>query len=197
MLGLSIGTIVLPPSPSYFRRMLAERSRIDLSAPRQNDKMAIELASYSIVWWAVLGFTRLIGMDEGVSRQTANFPYAMWITAFNTSFILAYVVLDMIFYPAVPIPKTKLTSPPTPASGYFSPAPVPTQPPVRAPPLLEAINKNSLLLFLLANVGTGLVNLSMQTMYAKTATSMGVLTLYALAVCSAAWALRQTRVWRL
>jgi phosphatidylinositol glycan class W len=45
-------------------------------------------------------------------------------------------------------------------------------------------------------MGTGLVNLSMQTMYASAATSMGVLALYTLAVCGAAWWLRETRVWR-
>ncbi|KAJ7226797.1 GWT1-domain-containing protein [Mycena pura] len=196
-LGISIGTIVLPPLPSYFRRQFVEGFRsMDLDRPRWIDKTAIELASYSIVWWAVFGLTRLIGMDEGVSRQTANFPYVMWITAFNTSFILAYVVLDMIFYP-LPVPKPKITSPPSPASRYYSPTPTPPPSPIYTPPLLEAINKNSLLLFLLANVGTGLVNVSMQTMYAETATSMGVLTLYALAFCCVAWALRQTRVWRL
>ncbi|KAJ7226808.1 GWT1-domain-containing protein [Mycena pura] len=196
-LGISIGTIVLPPLPNYFRRQFVEGFRsMDLDRPRWIDKTAIELASYSIVWWAVFGLTRLIGMDEGVSRQTANFPYVMWITAFNTSFILAYVVLDMIFYP-LPVPKPKITSPPSPASRYYSPAPAPPPSPIYTPPLLEAINKNSLLLFLLANVGTGLVNVSMQTMYAETATSMGVLTLYALAFCCVAWALRQTRVWRL
>ncbi|KAJ7656693.1 GWT1-domain-containing protein [Mycena rosella] len=183
LLGLSTGTILLPPTPSFFPRLFKARSTpADLLAPRQNDKTATELASYAIVWWALLGFVSLLYLDEGVSRQTANLAYALWIAAFNTSFILLYLVLDMLFFPLPAIRKGK--------------APPPAVPPA-APPLLAAINTNGLPLFLLANAGTGLVNLSMRTMYAGTATAMGVLGLYALVVCVVAWRFRRTRVWRL
>ncbi|KAJ7272716.1 GWT1-domain-containing protein [Mycena haematopus] len=193
LLGLSIGTLILPPSQNFFRRLRTGRSTLaELGAPRQNDKGAIELASYALVWWALLGVVSLLRIDDGVSRQTANFAYALWIVAFNTSFILGYLVLDMIFFPAPAAPrktKSALSSPtPThiPASASLA----------RAPPLLEAINQNALPLFLFANVLTGLVNLSMHTMYASTALSMGILSLYALVVCGVAWQLRGTRVWR-
>ncbi|KAJ7057956.1 GWT1-domain-containing protein [Mycena amicta] len=183
------GPIVLPPTPKFFPRLIRQRvSPADLAAPRQNDKTAIELASYSIVWWAALGAVRLLGMDEGVSRQTANFPYVLWIAAFNTSFILGYIV-----------PKQRATAAPAPATSYFSPDP--PEPvngissPVRAPPLLEALNKNGLPVFLLANVGTGVVNLSMRTIYAGAVVSMSVLSLYSLVVCGAAWALRGKKLW--
>ncbi|KAJ7465187.1 GWT1-domain-containing protein [Mycena latifolia] len=183
LLGLSTGTLLLPPSPNFFRRLVNQRSTsAELSAPRQNDKTAIELASYAIVWWILLGLTSLLYIDEGVSRQTANLAYALWIAAFNTSFVLAYLVLDMIFFPAPAVRKGK--APLAPRR-------------VCAPALLEAVNTNSLSLFLLANVGTGLVNLSMRTMYAGAAASMGVLALYALGICAVAWRLRRTRVWRL
>ncbi|KAJ6524486.1 GWT1-domain-containing protein [Mycena capillaripes] len=189
LLGLSIGTLILPPSPGFFRRLLKGRSTpAELGAPRQNDKGAIELASYAMVWWALLGLVSLLHVDEGVSRQTANLAYALWIVAFNTSFILGYLVLDMVFFPT-PATRSKLKPP-------ASVSPIPVAGP-RAPPLLEAINKNALPLFLLANVLTGLVNLSMQTMYARTAASMSVLMLYTFAVCGVAWRLRETRVWRL
>ncbi|KAJ7777529.1 GWT1-domain-containing protein [Mycena maculata] len=185
LLGLAIGTLVLPPSPTFFRRLRAGRTTpADLRAPRQNDKTAIELASYALVWWALLALARRAGVDAGVSRQTANLPYALWIAAFNTSFVLAYLALDMLFFPAPAAPRPRAG-----ARSAFAPP--------EAPPLLEAMNKNGLALFLLANVGTGLVNLSMRTMYAGPAASMGVLALYALVVCGAAWALRETRVWRL
>ncbi|KAJ7171681.1 GWT1-domain-containing protein [Mycena crocata] len=199
LLGLSVGSIILPPTPKFFRRFLNQRATLaDLSAPRQNDKTAVELAAYAIVWWVLLGLARLVGVDAGVSRQTANLPYALWIVAFNTSFILGYLLLDMLFFPAPVIPKRKGVSASSSFSAssespYFEAA----ASPARAPPLLEAINKNGLPLFLLANVGTGLVNLSMQTMYAGPIKSMGVLALYALAVCGTAWRLRNTRVWRL
>ena len=67
IMGLSLGTIILPPSPSFFRkqqRTLFEASnslhlaKLDPSAPRQSAKTAIELFSYALVWWALLAFVR-------------------------------------------------------------------------------------------------------------------------------------------
>jgi glucosaminylphosphatidylinositol acyltransferase len=100
LLGLSTGTILLPPSPSYFRR----RQRAPLSQKkgatdtdtdndsdsddvnhkafpktkgkagpqRQNDKTAIELCSYAVVWWVLMGLTRILGIGEGVSRRMVS-----------------------------------------------------------------------------------------------------------------------------
>lgn len=47
-----------------------------------------------------------------------------------------------------------------------------------------------------ANLATGVVNLSMKTMYASNAVAMGVLSLYALVVCGVAWAFRHRRLWQ-
>lgn len=96
--------------------------------------------------------------------------------------------------------------------------------PMPAPTLLEAINQNSLAIFLLvrfpfhfgytyanicgvlgvglggalqANVATGVVNLSMRTMYASDTRAMCVLVAYAFGVSVFAWAMRGRRVWRL
>ena len=88
-----------------------------------------------------------------------------------------------------------------------------------APPLLEAINRNALAVFLLvrvffplplvvvenvwicfprqANVATGAVNLSMRTMYASDGRAMAVLAAYAFGVCVFAWVFRRRRVWKL
>ena len=88
-----------------------------------------------------------------------------------------------------------------------------------APPLLEAINRNALAVFLLvrassfpffffvglyndvclerqANVTTGVVNMSMQTMYASDGRAMSVLSAYAFGVGVFAWAFRGRRVWK-
>ena len=47
-----------------------------------------------------------------------------------------------------------------------------------------------------ANVSTGLVNLSMPTMYMSDWAAMLVLTLYSFGVCSVAWACRHRKLWR-
>lgn len=97
LLGLSTGTLLLPPSPSYFRRqqraqLARQNSNADTDTDndsesddvnekafpktkgrsvlqRQNDKTAIELCSYAVVWWVLMGLTRVMGVGEGVSRR--------------------------------------------------------------------------------------------------------------------------------
>lgn len=81
-----------------------------------------------------------------------------------------------------------------------------------APAIFQAINKNGLLIFLLvgcasfpfefssfsfreqANLLTGAVNLSMQTMYSSDATAVSVLVLYMGLIVSVAWFLRNKRL---
>ncbi|KAF8965738.1 GWT1-domain-containing protein [Flammula alnicola] len=55
------------------------------------------------------------------------------------------------------------------------------------PRLLEAVNRHGLSVFLLANILTGLVNLSVSTMYASDVWALSILCGYSLALCGAAW----------
>ncbi|KAG5645357.1 hypothetical protein DXG03_006419 [Asterophora parasitica] len=169
LLGLSTGTLILPPTPKYFKRSLKApgRPRRDsnanskekpelkekntLSAPRENDRTATELCSYTMVWWALLGLLRFFGVGgEGISRRLVNAPYIFWVAAFNTSFILGYLVLDMWFFPSRSVYSRR--------TKQNVPVDIPIDDPARlqlvqsAPPLLEAINRNGLVLFL---VGVG------------------------------------------
>ncbi|TFK28338.1 hypothetical protein FA15DRAFT_612475 [Coprinopsis marcescibilis] len=206
LLGLSAGTIVLPPSPNHFSRKqeaLAKQSskhgmhtpydaELDLSAPRKLDKTATELASYAIIWWVLLGFTKLFkvdgtwGSEGGMSRRIVNLPYIMWVAAYNVFFVLAYIVLlDVIFFPG---PKTK--KPKTPTKEPHSPTVyrrVNVTLAGNPPKLLDDINKHSLSIFLLANVSTGVINFAMKTMYASTGTALLVLSGYASVICAVAW----------
>eukprot|EP01133_Synstelium_polycarpum_P011571 gene11571-13504_t len=50
--------------------------------------------------------------------------------------------------------------------------------------ITEGINRNQLFIFLLANVCTGIVNLSMKTIYATPETSIGVIGTYTLFLCT-------------
>ncbi|KAI0736482.1 GWT1-domain-containing protein [Fomitopsis betulina] len=225
LLGLSTGTLILPPTPTYFSKRLREltgmrprrahdsdsesddsdagpRPRASPApARRENDKTATYLCGYAALWWAFLGASQLANVGGGISRRVVNLPYVFWIAAYNVSFVLGYLCLDLAFF-ASPLsrstysPYSKLKVQPDPAAlrrnERFAVAGD-----VAAPPLLEAINKNGLVLFLLANLATGIVNLSMKTMYASNTVAMGVLSLYALAVCGVAWACRHRRIWQL
>ena len=87
LLGLSTGTMILPHSPSYFRRQQLEtlkaRTRRDSNAgptamsgtniQREDDKTATELAAYATLWWTFLGLTSFLDSVAGVSRRLVSF----------------------------------------------------------------------------------------------------------------------------
>jgi len=229
LLGLSTGTLLLPPSPSYFRRrQLAPLTRKTSSADtdtdndseldddnhkafpkvkgqakqqRHNDKTAIELCSYAVVWWVLWGLTRAGGVGEGVSRRMANLSYILWVAAFNTTFLFGYLLLDLFFFPSplsksIYSPTSKLKVQADSGSlerNHLLQQPLEGNPPV----LLEAINRNGLVLFLIANVATGLINLSIPTMYLSDWWAMLVLAVYSCGICVVAWNCRGRRIWQL
>ncbi|KDQ32594.1 hypothetical protein PLEOSDRAFT_1073093 [Pleurotus ostreatus PC15] len=211
LLGLSTGTIVLPPSPNHFRRQqqaLSDRSskrRDSTASPsitqRQNDKTATVLFSYGVLWWSFLGITKLLAVGTNVSRRMANLQYVLWVAAYNTSFILGYILLDLYFFPSPlsksvysPTSKLKVSvqSPAFPASNASQARQL-----GNPPPLLEAINRNGLALFLLANVATGLINMSVQTMYMSDLWAFCILVTYSFGISLIAWALRSRRLVKL
>ncbi|KAG1733266.1 GWT1-domain-containing protein [Suillus lakei] len=198
ILGLSLGTVILPPSPSFFRKQQRQLldgpssyrpSKLDPSAPRQNAKIVIELLSYSVVWWMLLAFVRL-GLE--VSRRMANISYVLWVAAYNTSFILGYISLDMVFFPTR---TSKIRDPTDPAGKRLLIEEKGTK--SSAPALLEAINKNAFILFLLSNVATGLINLNIQTMFVGNMKAMGLLCAYSMGMCVFAWLCRRKRLWKM
>jgi hypothetical protein len=203
LLGLSTGTILLPRSPSYFRRRqlaplprkinnadtdtdndsdsddvnhkVFPKTKGNAKPQRQNDKTAIELCSYAVVWWVLMGLTRVLGIGEGVSRRMVswllcitvateddihllflfiqvNISYILWVAAFNTTFMFGYLFLDLFFFPSplsksVPSPSSKLK---VPIESNTIPRDQRLTPVVGNPPaLLEAVNRNGLILFLL------------------------------------------------
>ncbi|OBZ76469.1 Carboxypeptidase S1 [Grifola frondosa] len=212
LLGLSTGTLVLPPSPSYFRRrqqQLAQGGKhthdsssdsdsgdattaknhgrsAALEQKRENDKTAIELCSYAVVWWILLGIAKVLGLGGDISRRLVNIQYIVWVAAFNTTFLLGYLVLDLFFFgsplsKSVYSPTSKLKVHPDPVVISRSRRDGRMRDDVAqsAPALFDAVNRNGLVLFLLANIATGLINLSMSTMYTSDWIAMLVLSLMA------------------
>jgi glucosaminylphosphatidylinositol acyltransferase len=98
VMGLLTGTLVFPDSPSSFRRQLQQISstghyhkvgkvrsegesshfqeKQDMKPKRRDDKVVLELISYSILWWSLLGLTKLFGVGTNVSRQLVAVPFS-------------------------------------------------------------------------------------------------------------------------
>ncbi|EKM78301.1 hypothetical protein AGABI1DRAFT_75828 [Agaricus bisporus var. burnettii JB137-S8] len=175
ILGLSTGTLVLPYSPSFFRRQQKafakgggnnnnKLERVE-TRYRQTDKTAVELVSYTI----------------------ANLPYVLWIAAFNTSFFLGYLLLlDIFFFPHPrPSKKEKKTSLGVTDHNYNN------NDDTSSFGLLNAINRHGLSVFLIANLMTGGINLMMKTMYVSDVWAMCILMGYSLVICGFAWNLEK------
>ncbi|KDR66506.1 hypothetical protein GALMADRAFT_259350 [Galerina marginata CBS 339.88] len=240
LLGLSAGTLILPPTPSFFRRRQQalsnvqpekdkrrnsnppspgfgvdqegkdnfKRREVDLASPRQLEKTATELSAYAIMWWAFLGLARLTRVDGrwsegmGVSRRMVNISYILWVAAFNVSFLLCYLlILDLWIFAHPPSRSKAKHHKKTDQNSEVSAAPAylgisdPRQLSTPAgshgfgnpPKLLEVVNRHGLSVFLLANVLTGLINLTMSTMYMSDWRALVILSLYSIVCCGAPW----------
>lgn len=96
-------------------------------------------------------------------------PYVLWVAAYNTTFLFGYLVIEISLF----------------SSGGNA-----------VPPLLEAINKNGLAVFLAANLLTGLINVAIRTMYVSDRLAIVVLVAYSSVLCSLAWVGRGLR-WKI
>lgn len=85
-----------------------------------------------------------------VSRRLANLSYIMWVVSYNSSMLLAYYWISRA------LPRAGMST------------------------ILQAINRNGLVIFLLANVATGLVNMSINTLKCDRLVAVAVLVGYGL-----------------
>lgn len=114
---------------------------------------------------AWLTYTLLQFLGFEPSRRLANLNFVIWSSAVSTTHLLMLFILDATFLS-----------------------------PMGQSALLGAINDNQLLTFLMANLGTGLVNLSIQTLLLPQPASMLVLLGYSLVVCTMVFLLKRLRI---
>lgn len=104
----------------------------------------------------------------GVSRRLANMGYIFWILAFTTTVI---TVLLLVEFGVIMIKVVGVKQPDDEV--------------LFVPKLLEAINMNGLLFFLLGNILTGMFNIRVHTFTLNPVTSFIVLNIYMLMNCAA------------
>ncbi|POS84606.1 hypothetical protein EPUL_004443 [Erysiphe pulchra] len=170
LIGQEIGLYVLP------RRLLPK----SFSAWQQRKKLLLCLGGASLTWTLLFMATsnRIYGLNMTVSRRLANLPYIVWIAAFNTSQLTVFCLIETIFFPSVwnvSENTTKLEEEEIYRNATSG--------------VLEAYNRNGLAVFLLANLLTGAVNLSISTLECSDLKSMVILVLYAALISGTAVAL--------
>ncbi|KAF9439089.1 Glucosaminyl phosphatidylinositol (GlcN-PI) nositol acylation protein [Entomortierella beljakovae] len=187
--GVNVGLYVLPNDPYFFARRKSNKKKA------KKGKLAMILLSLEML--LCMGFITSYGILQiPVSRQMANLSYFCWVITFNTGFIACFLQAEIFLTSGDPsalsIAREQAKANISTASGTKKIL----LPPLTCPPLLEAVNKNGLAVFLVANIFTGLVNLSIKTLYTPNAQALGILTAYMFFVTGIAW-IWQVRGWKL
>ena len=166
--GQDLGMLVMP-------RKLNPRS--NANAGTQRNTLLLTIAVWTGIWSLlyVVATDYKYGFGLVVSRRLANLPYVLWVGAFNCGLVLVVCAIDTLFFPAF----YNAADPRTEKKAYLD----------ATSKLLRAFNRNGLALFLLANLLTGLVNMTFNTLEASPTATMGILVGYTLTISIAALAL--------
>ncbi|KAK3848695.1 MAG: GWT1-domain-containing protein [Linnemannia gamsii] len=187
LVGVDVGLYVLPNDPYFFMRKKSNKKKA------KKGKLAMVLLS--LLFLLTMGFITSYGILRiPVSRQMANLSYFFWVITFNTGYILCFLLAEIAITinepSALAIARAQAKaniSTATSSSSKKRLAATVQLPPLTCPPLLEAVNKNGLAVFLVANILTGLVNMTVKTLYTPNLQALGILTAYIAAVTGLAW----------
>ncbi|KAI9171668.1 GPI-anchored wall transfer protein [Paramyrothecium foliicola] len=163
--GQDLGMLVLP-------RKINPRS--DVPPGMQRNTLIMTIAVWAGIWVGLyyISTDYKYGFGWSVSRRLANLPYVLWVAAFNSVQLLAFCIIDSVFFPAF----YNATDVKTEKEAYET----------ATSPVLRAFNRNSLALFLLANLLTGLVNMTVRTLEATPVVSVAILLAYSATVTGVA-----------
>lgn len=148
---------------------LPRRSTRGSASDRTQLSTLYSFVRWTATWWILfwLSTDYGYGFNLQVSRRIANLPYVLWVAAFNTSQLAIFCAIEVLIFPTLynsggsgDIPTERLRCREATS------------------PLLYALNRNGLAIFLLANLLTGLVNLKLPTLTMSHFQAMGVLTIY-------------------
>lgn len=154
--GIGAGTYVLPreqspPGKSSITTLLRQT-------------IFGKLTVWSVVWSSLYMITTsYFFFNLNVSRRLANLPYVLWVCAFNTTQLAACRAIEAALFPDIYSPSGGSEEQKSKEA---------------TSPILRAFNRNGLALFLLANLLTGLVNMTMPTLEMDTPQALAVLLAY-------------------
>ncbi|RWA11977.1 hypothetical protein EKO27_g3128 [Xylaria grammica] len=166
--GQDMGMIALPRSI---------RPNQNSNNASQRTALLIRMSAWAVAWTVLyfLATNFKFGAGFDVSRRLANFPYVLWVAAFNSAQLSAFCFIETIFFPSF----HNSNDPKTEQEAYNA----------ATSTVFRAYNRNGLALFLLANLMTGLVNMTVPTLNVGLTAGMGILVGYATILTAIAVAL--------
>ncbi|KAM6537545.1 GPI-anchored wall transfer protein [Fusarium falciforme] len=166
--GQDTGMFVIP-------RNIPPRSTASPGA--QRNTLLMTMAVWGGVWTGLylLSTNYHYGFGLTVSRRLANLPYVLWVVAFNTLQLLGFAIVDTVFFPAFYNAQDAKSE----KEAYEK----------ATSRVIRAYNRNGLAVFLLANLLTGLVNMTVKTLDASPAATIGILVAYMSTITGVALAL--------
>lgn len=139
---------------------------------RQMFMNTMRLLIISLVIWKISYVLRNM---FGVSRRLANMGYVIWILSIGASMTSLFMLLE-IFYYFLSFDQVRSTNEDDEDNAGGSSSYIPM--------ILDSINYNGLAFFLGANLLTGLVNLTFQTLLMSTSEAMLILGAYMFVLCA-------------
>jgi glucosaminylphosphatidylinositol acyltransferase len=160
--GRATGTQVIPLHPVPKLR----HDPVGYARAERNVVIVNQLIAAAIPSALYVATTSVFGLNLNVSRRLANLPYVLWIAAFNNAQIALFAFVESLG-PEVAYSTEGLATLKDACSH-----------------VMTVFNQNGLVIFLVANLLTGLVNLSVNTLDMGGLAAMAVLMAYA-AACTA------------
>ncbi|THX14616.1 GPI-anchored wall transfer protein 1 [Aureobasidium pullulans] len=141
-----------------------EDSLKEIRKTREHNSM-FKLAKWTGLWIVIYVFlTWHYGPRLTVSRRLANMPYLAWVAAFNCGQLLLFRVIEGILFPFLYTSRDRKVEKERVSKATSK--------------VLNAFNRNGLAIFCLANVLTGLVNMTLPTLDMNDYQAMAVLISY-------------------
>ncbi|KAI9370074.1 GWT1-domain-containing protein [Aspergillus egyptiacus] len=106
------------------------------------------------------------GANIPVSRRLANMPYVLWVAGFNNAQLFLFCLIETVFFP--PVHRESTSGKDEAERTAFATSPI-----------LKAFNRGGLAVFLVANLLTGAVNLTVPTLDVTNIQAMVILVGYA------------------
>ena len=180
--GQATGMYVLPradfqpalPAPSAESGTRLSRTWSSLVAFYRGHALPLNLLAWSATWTALFVAVNepVNGASVPVSRRLANLPYVLWVSAFNVTQLLAFYLVELLFFGRSAPDASRAAEKERHDRSVSR--------------VLAAFNRNGLAMFLLANLLTGAVNLTIPTLEVGSLAAMGILLGYGLVLTAVA-----------